>query len=72
MAGREGAATGGGEGMIFPTPSLLSRISLHLWRDFAPYIPRKALTNFGIQQGLLALRERYCNLSLCEFCSLKS
>ena len=43
-----------------------------LWRHFASLLPRKVLTNFGAQQGLLVLRERYCHPDLCEFCPLKS
>lgn len=40
-------------------------------QQFSPYLKPKHLSNFGIQQGLLALLERYCELDLCRLCPLR-
>lgn len=40
-------------------------------RQFSPYLKQKQLTNFGMQQGLLSLQERYCETNLCRLCPLR-
>tara|TARA_B100000315_G_scaffold164238_1_gene152843 strand:+ start:1526 stop:2839 length:1314 start_codon:yes stop_codon:yes gene_type:complete len=40
-------------------------------RKFAPYISKKSLTHFSIQQGLLILQHQYCSQGLCTVCPLR-
>lgn len=64
------------EGSDAPLFEMWSHINLNysyeqLRRHFSHYFPRRVLTSFGVQQGLLALRKRYCSSGLCKFCPLK-
>jgi len=38
---------------------------------FGSFFKHKHRSNFGIQQGLLSLHERYCNIDLCQLCPLR-
>ncbi|MEE9166761.1 MAG: DUF2851 family protein [Candidatus Neomarinimicrobiota bacterium] len=42
-----------------------------LSRQFSPHLRQRQLTSFGVQQGLLALSERYCEMDLCGACPLR-
>lgn len=42
-----------------------------LRRRFGSHVSRNDITNFGVQQGLLALEDRYCKLDLCQVCPLR-
>ncbi|MFQ6616138.1 MAG: DUF2851 family protein [Fidelibacterota bacterium] len=42
-----------------------------LTRRFGSHVSPGDLSNFGIQQGLLSLVDRYCKLDLCRVCPLR-
>lgn len=68
----EVGATGGNEGRFSDWFELnLGYTYGKLSRLFSGIFTQSQLSNFGIQQGLLALQERYCELDLCRLCPMR-